>query len=105
MNKVKEIEVNTLEEFKELVEEKNFSISQAIVGSILKNIKTRKKNIHVLSVKCLEENTIFDITLEKDNFGETLKENIKYFEDREMYEECIKISNAIETLSQVKTKK
>jgi hypothetical protein len=56
----------------------------------------------VLSVKCLEENTVFDITLERTNFSETLKENLKYFEDREMYEECVEIDKAIKALSKPK---
>ena len=102
MNKSKEIEVKTLTEFQDLVDKKHFSISQAIVGSILKNLKTRKKNVHVLSVKCLEENTIFDITLERTNFSETLKENLKYFEEREMYEQCAEIDSAIKALSKTK---
>lgn len=99
MGKPREIEVKTMDEFRDLVDKKHFSISQAIVSSILGNLKTRKKNVHVLSVKCLEENTIFDITLEKNNFPDTLKENIKYFEDREMYEECAEIQKAINTLT------
>ena len=78
MGKPKEIEVRSLNDFHELVEKKYFGISEAIVQSILGNLKTRKKNIHVLSVKCIEEATVFDITLEKVNFKETLKENLKY---------------------------
>jgi hypothetical protein len=99
MSKPKEIEVRSMDEFRDLVDKKHFSISQAIVGSILNNLKTRKKNVHVLSVKCIDENTIFDITLEKNNFPDTLKENIKYFEDREMYEECAEIQKAINSLT------
>ena len=102
MKKPKEFEVETLKDFQELVESKHFSIAKAIVESILNNVKTRKKNIHVLSVKCLEENTIFDLTLEKHNFVDTLKTNLKYFEDREMYEECGRICKAIETLNKPK---
>ena len=74
--KPKEFKVNAMSEFQELVDAKDFSISRAVVDSILSNLKTRKKNIHVLSVKCLEENTVFDITLERTNFSETLKENL-----------------------------
>ena len=105
MGKPTEIEVRSMTDFQDLVDKKHFSISQAIVSSILSNLKTRRKNVHVLSVKCLEENTIFDITLERDNFSETLKENLKYFEDREMYEECAEISNAIKALSKPKPAK
>ena len=83
-------------------DKKHFSISQAIVNSILSNLKTRKKNIHILSIKCKQENTVFDITLEKSHFGHTLKENLKYFEEREMYEKCAEISKAIKTLNKSK---
>lgn len=94
------IEVQTQIEFQDLVDKKHFGISQAIVASILKNIKTRKKHINVLSVKCLEENKIIDITLEKNNFSETLKANLPYFEEREMFEKCLEISNAIKILNE-----
>ena len=103
MNKPKEFEVKTLNEFQELVDKKHFSISQAIVSSILGNLKSLKKNIHMLSIKCLEDNTIYDITLEKHNFASTLQENLKYFEEREMYEQCAEINSAIKTLSKIKT--
>jgi protein-arginine kinase activator protein McsA len=97
--KPKEFKVETLKEFQKLVDSKHFSISQAIVDSILSNLKTRKKNVHVLSVNCLEENTIFDITLEKDYFSETLKDNLPHFIEHEMYEQCIDINDAIKALT------
>jgi hypothetical protein len=103
--KPKEINVNTIDEFKSLVENKDISIAKAVIESIIKNIKTRKKHIHVLSVQVVEENTVFDITLERDNFSETLKENLKYFEDHEMYEECIEIDKAIKILNKPKSVK
>jgi len=97
--KPKEFKVNAMSEFQKLVDNKDFSISRAVVDSILNNLKTRKKHVHVLSVKCVEENTILDITLEKSHFIDTLKDNLSYFEDREMYEECKKISESIKFLS------
>ena len=96
--KPKEFKVKTLEEFQELIDKKDISIAKAVMESILSNIKTRKKHVHVLSVQVDDENTIFDITLEKCHFKSTLQENLKYFEDKEMYEECIKINEAITKL-------
>jgi hypothetical protein len=96
--KPKEFKVRTLEEFQELIDRKDISIAKAVIESILRNIKTRKKRVHVLSVQIDEENTIFDITLEKCHFKTTLQENLKYFEEKEMYEECIKINEAITKL-------
>lgn len=97
--KPKNFKVTSLNEFQGLVDRKDFSISRAVVDSILNNLKTRKKYIHVLSVKCVEEDTIFDITLERTHFIDTLKNNISYFEDREMYEDCIKINEGIKILN------
>ena len=100
--KPKEFKVTTMYEFQELVEKKDFNISKAIVDSIIQNIKTRKKLVHVMSVKCVNEDAIIDITLEKIHFVNTLKENIKYFEEREMYEECARIYESIKYLSKPK---
>ena len=100
--KPKEFKVTTMYEFQELVEKKDFNISKAIVDSIIQNIKTRKKLVHVMSVKCVNEGEIIDITLEKIHFVNTLKENIKYFEEREMYEECARIYESIKYLSKPK---
>jgi hypothetical protein len=100
--KPKEFRVNTLEEFQELVDQKDINISKAVVDSILGNLKSRKKNVPILSVKCIEENTIFDITLEKTHFVDTLKDNLKYFEKHEMYEDCVKINSAIDSLNKSK---
>lgn len=100
--KPKEFTVQNIDDFRTLVDAKHFSISEAIVDSILKNLKTRKKRVHVLSVKCVDDNTIFDITLDKTGFVDTLRENLKYFEERELYEECAQINKAIDDLSKVK---
>lgn len=100
--KVKEFKVNTLEEFQEMVDKKDITIHKAIVGSILTNLKTRKKNIHMLSVKCKDTKTIFDITLERKHFVDTLKENLKHFEENEMYEDCVKINKSIAMLENKK---
>jgi len=96
--KPKEITVNTIDEFQDLVQNKDISIAKAVIESIIKNIKTRKKHIHILSVQVMEENIVFDITLEKQHFKSTLEENLKHFEEKEMYEECIKINEAITQL-------
>ena len=100
--KPKEFKVTTMYEFQELVEKKDFNISKAIVDSIIQNIKTRKKIVHVMSIQCVNEDAIIDITLEKLHFVNTLKENIKYFEEREMYEECARIYESIKYLSKPK---
>ena len=81
---VAEITVNNSDEFQELVDNKDIRISKAIVNGILDNVNTKKKYVHVLSVTCLEEGEIYDITVERKHFAETLEENLPYYvrEDR-----------------------
>lgn len=100
--KLKEFKVKTLEEFQDMVDKKDLNIHQTLIKSIINNINTRKKKIQLFSVKCLEDNSVFDITLEKKHFVSTLKENLSYFETKEMYEECSKINDAIKVLSKNK---
>ena len=95
----KEITVGTLDEFEKRVEEKDFTIAQIIVDSILKNLKTKKTNIHIISVNCSVEGMTYDLTLERKFFATTLQENLKYFVEHEMYEKCSVIVEAINQLS------
>jgi hypothetical protein len=95
---VTEITVNNSDEFQELVDQKDFRISKAIVEGILDNVKSKKKHIHVLSVTCLEEGEIYDITVERKHFAETLEENLPYYIREEQYEDCSRIVKTIDEL-------
>lgn len=95
---VAEITVNNSDEFQELVDQKDFRISKAIVDGILDNINSKKKHIHVLSVTCLEEGEIYDITVERKHFAETLEENLPYYIREEQYEDCQRIVKTINEL-------
>lgn len=93
--KLKKFKVRSFEEFQDLIDKKDISIANAVIESIIHNIKTNKKHIHVFSVYVDEQDAIFDITLPKVDFKSTLQKNLKFFEEKEMYEECIKINDAI----------
>jgi hypothetical protein len=95
---VAEITVNNSDEFQELVDQKDFRISKAIVEGILDNINSKKKYIHVLSITCLEEGEIYDITVERKHFAETLEENLPYYIREEQYEDCRRIVSTISEL-------
>jgi len=95
-----EITLNNSDEFQQMVDRKDFVIAEAIVSSILANLNTRKNNIHVLSVNCLEDASTYDITLDRKYFIETLQENLQFFVERELYEKCSEIVNAIKQLEE-----
>ncbi len=95
-----EITLNNSDEFQQMVDRKDFVIAEAIVNSILNNLSTRKNNVHVLSVNCLEDASTYDITLDRKYFIETLQENLQFFVERELYEKCSEIVNVIKQLEE-----
>lgn len=99
-----EITVNTGQDFQNMLDNQDFTIAQAIVESILENINTKKRNIHVISVNIQDEDSTFDITLDKEHFAQTLKENLPFYIKQELYEDCTKIQQAIQELESKKTK-
>lgn len=101
---VAEITVNNSDEFQELVDQKDFRISKAIVEGILANINSKKKYIHVLSITCLEDDEIYDITVERKYFAETLEENLPYYIREEKYEDCQRIVSTINELKNITVK-
>jgi hypothetical protein len=97
-----EINVFDSDEFEELVLSRDLRISSALIKTILKNLKGRKRHLHALSVLIEQEQTIYDITIDREEFITTLKSNLSIFEENELYEQCGKIVNAIKFLEEKK---
>lgn len=97
---VKIIKISNRYEFDEMVKEKDFRISKAIVEGILENLNSKRKYINVLTIDFIEENQYLDITLEKRHFSKTLEENLIHYENQELYEECEKIQQTIKQLKE-----
>ena len=76
------ITVQTQEDFEILVKERNF--------------------VPILSIKVLEEQTIYDITVKRDDMLESLEKNLEIHVENEDYESCSKILNAINYLKDKK---
>ena len=93
-----EIKVRTYKEFHDRVDAKDFKISQMIVNSILQNLDSPKPKIHILSVNCTDEDTTYDLSLEKSYFADTLQENLQFFIENEQFEKCSEITKVIEQL-------
>ena len=93
-----EIQVETAEDFQDLIDNKDFRISKAIVDGILSNLTTKKKYVHVLSIVCMEDGEIYDITVDRKFFADTLDENLKYYIENEQYEDCQRIVEAMASL-------
>jgi len=96
---VKRIKVQSHEAFEEMLQKQDLKISKAIVEVALKNLKGEKRFIPVMEVHIEEEDTIYDITLDRQNMVSTLQQNLEIHERNEDYEGCARIANAIKELN------
>ena len=93
-----EISVFDSDEFEQMVVNRDLRISKALVETILKNLKGRKRHLHALSVLIEQDQTIYDITIDRQEFVHTLEQNLPIYEKHELYEGCQEIVNAIKFL-------
>ena len=97
-----EISVFDTDEFEQLVASRDLRISKALVETILKNLNGRKRHIHALSVLIEQEQTMYDITIDRQEFVTTLEQNLPIYEKHELYEDCAEIVKAIQFLKEKK---
>jgi DNA-directed RNA polymerase len=95
---VKRIKVETHEDFEVMLQEQDLKISKAIVEVALKNLKGDKRFIPILEVHVEEDETVYDITLDRQNLVSTLQQNLEIHERNEDYEGCARIASAIKEL-------
>ncbi len=105
MTKMEEFSVNNSEEFENMVEKGDIRIAQALVETILKNLKGRKRHIPALSVFLEEEEMILDVTVDRQDFVYVLETNLPKYEAHELYEKCAEIVKAIKYLNELEEKK
>jgi hypothetical protein len=104
-NMALELDVSNSEEFEELVKMRDFRISKALVDTVLNNLNGKKRHYHALTVNVEEEMVAYDITIDRDEFGTILQNNLKSFEINEEYEVCSKIVKALSSLKSLPPKK
>lgn len=78
--------------------DKDINIAKAIVDAILTNLETKKRHIHVFEIEVEEEESVYDLTIDRNNFIDALEKNLTHYEKEELYEECAKIVDAIKFL-------
>jgi protein-arginine kinase activator protein McsA len=96
------INVFDSDEFEQLVANRDLRISKALVETILKNLNGRKRHVHALSVLVEQEQTIYDITVDRKEFVVTLEQNLSILEKNEEYETCAEVVKAIKFLKEKK---
>jgi hypothetical protein len=96
--KMEEFTVNNSDEFESMMEQGDIRISKALVGTILKNLKGRKRHIPAMSIFLQDEQMLMDVTVDREDFIYVLEKNLPKYEEEELYEECAEIMKAINFL-------
>jgi protein-arginine kinase activator protein McsA len=90
--------VKRYDDFLTMARCKDINIAKAIVDAILTNLETKKRHIHVFEIEVEEEESVYDLTIDRNNFIDALEKNLTHYEKEELYEECAKIVDAIKFL-------
>ena len=98
---VKQIKVHNYDEFLAMTKTQQFTISQQIVETVLNNIDTKRKELPVFEIEVESEGVSYTLSIQTEEFVDTLKTNLIHFENEEAYEGCQKI---IEAINYLKTK-
>ena len=98
--RMEEFVVNNSEEFENMVEAGDINIAKALVETVLKNLKGRKRHIPAMSVFLQEEQLILDVTVDRNDFIYVLENNLPKYEAHELYEKCAEIVNALKFLKE-----
>ena len=89
---------DTTEELEEIFGGRSKELHDLIVDIALANLKTKRKQIPVVSIYTKDEDVIYDIMIDRPDMVETLKQNLTTMEEYEDYERCQKIVNALDYL-------
>tara|TARA_R110000868_G_scaffold261692_2_gene519864 strand:+ start:118 stop:417 length:300 start_codon:yes stop_codon:yes gene_type:complete len=93
-----EITVNNSEEFEELIKNQDLDTSKALVDTVLKNLKGKRRHIPALSINVIEDSSVYDITIDRNDFKIVLQRHLPTLEKFEEYEMCDGIMKALEYL-------
>ena len=93
------LEFETTQELNKTFSEGNKPLSDIIVDTAIKNIKTKRKEIPVVSITTKDDDLIYDIMISRMDLVETLEQNLEVMEEYEDFERCQKIVDAIHYLN------
>ena len=100
--KMESFDVNNSEELESMIENGDIRVTKALVSTILKNLKGRKRHIPAMSIFLKDEELILDVTVDREDFIYVLETNLPKYEVYELYEECAEIVKALEFLKKKK---
>jgi nitrate reductase NapAB chaperone NapD len=92
------LHLDNVEQFNNLIAEKDIELSKAIVKTISENINTIDESIPAVEVYIEDEGEVIILSINREDFEDTLESNLQIHEYHEDFEACVEIQNLIERL-------
>ena len=92
------LHLNNIEQFNNLIVEKNLELSKAIVKVISENINTIDKVVPAAEVYIKDKREVIILSINREDFEGTLDLNLKIHEYHEDFEGCVEIQQLITKL-------
>jgi hypothetical protein len=92
------LKLNNVEQFNNLIAEKNLDLSKAIVKIITENIHTIDEIIPAAEVYIKDKGEVIILSINREDFESTLELNLKVHEYHEDFEGCYAIQQLIAKL-------
>mgnify|MGYP003648107198 FL=1 len=92
--------VEDLEEFTSMIKNKDFRLAKAMVEGVLATIDTDEDIAHLLAVEVKSEEATYDITVAREDFIDTLEQNLPHYAKEEEYEQCRRIVDTLDELKE-----
>ena len=73
---VKQIKVDTYEEFLNMAKTRDFTLAKGIVVKVLDNLDTKRKSIPVFEVEVEEEGAVYTLSMDTSEFTDILETNL-----------------------------
>lgn len=92
------LKLNNVEQFNNLIAEMDLDLSKAIVKVIMDNINTIDEVIPAVEVYIEGEGEVMILSIDREDFADTLARNLKIHEYHEDFEACMEIQKVIDIL-------
>jgi hypothetical protein len=92
------LHLNNIEQFNNLIVEKDLELSKAIVKVISENINTIDEIVPAVEVYIEEDAEVTILSINREDFESTLELNLKIYEYHEDFEGCTEIQQLITKL-------
>ncbi len=95
---------DTLEEVQECIESPEF-IRPLLIEGCRRMLSSRRKTLSIADIFSLDTYAVINVAIRRDEIEEVLEKTLRWYEDREEYEECSEVVELLNRARKINIKK